>query len=369
MKYRFYCYLGGLLLLVNGCFLRQSDQREVGILKAKEIAPVGRFEYTSNGLELISSATHFGFSFEGKECRVFAATSKNSAHGYLQYVLDGVYKERIKVSEDTDEPIILHAGKEGKHKIWIYKATEATTGPIAIRKIEAKHVASLANPASPIIEFIGNSITCGAASDPSDTPCGTGQYSDQHNAYQAYGPSVARALNAEFVLSSVSGIGIYRTWNTDSPSMPQVYERFDLQQSTSKKWKFKKYIPKIVSIALGTNDFSTGDGKNPRKDFDSTVYIAAYVKFVGLIKSKYPLATIALLSSPMVKGKQKLMFESCLKMIKTKADKAYPSAHPISLFFFESMEARGCAGHPSVEDHAILAQQLTPFFKKLMVNN
>ena len=369
MKYRNCCYLGCLFLLLSGCFLRQSDQKETGILKAKEITPVGRFKYTSDGVELISSATHFGFSFEGKDCRVYATTSKNSAHGYIQYVLDGVYKERVKVSEDADQPIILHASSEGKHQIWIYKATEATTGPIAIRKIEAQQVAPLANVTGPIIEFIGNSITSGAASDASDTPCGSGQYSDQHNAYQAYGPRVARALNAEFVLSSVSGIGIYRTWNTDSPSMPQVYERFDLQQSTSKKWKFKTFTPKIVSIALGTNDFSTGDGKNPRKDFDSTIYVAAYVKFIGLIKSKYPFAKIALLSSPMVKGKQKVMFESCLQMIKTKAEKAYPSNHRISLYFFESMEARGCAGHPSVEDHGILAKQLTPFFKKLLVDN
>jgi hypothetical protein len=30
------------------------------------------------------------------------------------------------------------------------------------------------------------------------------------------------------------------------------------------------------------------------------------------------------------------------------------------------MQARGCGGHPNVEDHAILADELLPFFKKLL---
>jgi hypothetical protein len=30
------------------------------------------------------------------------------------------------------------------------------------------------------------------------------------------------------------------------------------------------------------------------------------------------------------------------------------------------MNARGCGGHPSVEDHAILAKELVPFFKSLL---
>ena len=30
------------------------------------------------------------------------------------------------------------------------------------------------------------------------------------------------------------------------------------------------------------------------------------------------------------------------------------------------MTAKGCTGHPSVEDHAVLANELEPFFKKLL---
>jgi lysophospholipase L1-like esterase len=30
------------------------------------------------------------------------------------------------------------------------------------------------------------------------------------------------------------------------------------------------------------------------------------------------------------------------------------------------MTARGCGGHPSVDDHEILAKELAPFLKKLI---
>lgn len=45
---------------------------------------------------------------------------------------------------------------------------------------------------------------------------------------------------------------------------------------------------------------------------------------------------------------------------------AYPAARPVATYFFRPMQARGCLGQDSVEDHAILAQELEPFFKKLL---
>jgi hypothetical protein len=44
----------------------------------------------------------------------------------------------------------------------------------------------------------------------------------------------------------------------------------------------------------------------------------------------------------------------------------FPSGKPVALYFFQPMQAGGCTGHPSVEDHAILANELAPFFKQLL---
>jgi Carbohydrate esterase 2 N-terminal/GDSL-like Lipase/Acylhydrolase family len=366
VKYRYYLlfsvYLYCFCLFCHSSFATSNDT-----LKAVSLHPYGRYLVNANGdLELISSAVHFGFRFSGSGCNLYAFIPDYGYHNYLQYTLDGVYQKRIKISGDSRQPLMINRLGKGNHTIWIYKATEATTGPIFIEKIVAHNISPLKNRDLPLIEFIGNSITCGAAADPSEIPCGSGEYQDQHNAYYAYGPRVARTLHANFLMSSVSGIGIYRNWNTDGPAMPQVYEKTDFQINSQRNWNFRTYHPVIVSIALGTNDFSEGDHKHGRLPFDSAIFVNNYIKFIRLVKSKYPGARIALLSSPMINGSRRILLQNCLKAVKSKTDFSFPGSKPVALFFFEPMQARGCGGHPSVEDHAILAQELIPFFKKLL---
>jgi GDSL-like Lipase/Acylhydrolase family/Carbohydrate esterase 2 N-terminal len=336
-------------------------------LFAASLHPYGRFIKNTNGdLELISSAVHVGFTFSATICSISAYILNPGAHNYLQYTLDGVYQKRIRISGNMRQPIMIGGMGKGRHTIWIYKATEAATGPIFIEKIMAHDIKALKVSPGPLIEFIGNSITCGAAADPSEIPCGMGEYHDQHNAYNAYGPRVARALGANFILSSVSGIGIYRNWNTLAPAMPQVYEKTDFQVNSLRNWNFKTYTPRLVSIALGTNDFSDGDGRTSRLPFDSSVFVSNYIRFVKMVKSKYPKTRIILLSSPMLNGSKREKLQNCLMAVKTNTDKSYPADKHVVLFFFRPMQARGCGGHPSVEDHAILAAELIPVFKKLM---
>jgi hypothetical protein len=87
---------------------------------------------------------------------------------------------------------------------------------------------------------------------------------------------------------------------------------------------------------------------------------------VKQIKAKYPQARVALLSSPMIQGKDRLTLQNCLTAVKQKTDASYPSDKPVALHFFQPMKARGCSGHPNVEDHAVLAGELQPFFKTLV---
>jgi lysophospholipase L1-like esterase len=346
-----------------------SAQQKLNMLPAADLNAFGRFDYDKqHGLELISSAVHFGFSVEGDSVRIDATIPDQNGHNYIQYELDGKYQKRLRVSGNSTAGLVIRFAAGGRHKLWIYKATEAHTGPIFIKSVSGKNIKSLSVANEPLIEFIGNSITCGAAADPSEIPCGTGEYHDQHNAYMAYGPRLARALHANFILSSVSGIGIYRNWNSDGPVMPQVYEKTDFQEQSARSWDFTRYSPKVVSIALGTNDFSNGDGKTPRKPFDPKAFVSGYVNFIKVVKSKYPKARIALLSSPMVRAGSAKILENCLKEVKEQIDAAYPKDRAVQTFFFKAMDAHGCAGHPDVQDHYLMAQQLKPFFQKLIAN-
>jgi hypothetical protein len=367
MKYKLIHSALILFLFCCDCSFQKKPAASSNLLPASSLFPFGRYAWDEKkDLELISSAINFGFSFSGTECKVLAYLTDTTAHNYLQYELDGIYQKRVRIVGNERRPLVITASHEGIHTVWIYKATEAHTGPIFIENIAGQDLKPLKRPEAPLIEFIGNSITCGAAADASETPCGSGVYHDQHNAYYAYGPRVARTLAVNFILSSVSGIGIYRTWNMNGPSMPQVYEKTDFQVDSKRLWDFKTYRPAIVSIALGTNDLSNGDGKHERSPFDSTVFVNDYTKFVQLVKSKYPQATIALLSSPMINGEERITLQNCLAAVKENIDALYPSDKKVALYFFKPMPARGYTGHPNVEDHAILAEELVPFFKKLL---
>lgn len=348
-----------------GCTSTKNLAQQTSQLAAKDLLPYGRTRFTDKGLELISSASHFSFSFTGRECKIYVSIS-GQERNYVQYEMDGMYQKRARVNIGSTEPLVITANDAGKHSVKIYKATEAHTGPVFIEKIEGKEVKPLKNSSQPLIEFIGNSITCGAAADDAEVPCGTGSYHDQHNAYYAYGSRVARALHTNFILSSVSGIGIYRNWNSNGPTMPQVYEKTDFLQSGLDSWNFSSYQPKIVSIALGTNDFSKGALDKPRPPFDSASFVSNYIQFVQLVKTKYPDVQIALLSSAIINGQQRILLQNCLTAVKSSVDVLYPSDKPVALYFFKPMQARGCTGHPSVDDHGILAEELIPFFKSLL---
>ncbi|WP_165825439.1 SGNH/GDSL hydrolase family protein [Pedobacter yonginense] len=361
-------YIKIIALVILAQFVKAQKKQSVrDTLSASALMPFGRSLLKSDHkLELISSAVHVGFKFEGNQCAIYASVKDSNSHNYIQYELDGVYQKKVRIGGDSEQPIIVNAVGYGSHIIWLYKATEATTGPVIISKIVGRNIKAVPVTNAPIIEFIGNSITCGAAADTTDVPCGKGKYQDQHNAYMAYGPRVARSLCLNYVLSSVSGIGVYRTWNLDGPSMPQVYEKIDFQLNNPIKWNFNTFHPAIVSIALGTNDLSNGDAKSSRKPFDEKIFIKNFVDFICLIKLKYPKAKIALLSSPMVSGSSREILERCLLSIKSKVDVLYPKDKPIATFFFPLMQAHGCTGHPSVADHLIMAEQLKPFFSKLV---
>jgi len=364
-KYQWLFILSCICML--NCTTVKHGTKGKSHLYPNELQPYGRFSYAGDGsLELISSAVHFGFSFTGTQCNITASIPAWLDHNYLQYEMDGVYEKRIRVGNDSSQTLVLNAAADGPHKVWIFKATEAATGPIFIRDIAGNNLQVVPNSNAPLIEFIGNSITCGAAADASEIPCGTGQYHDQHNAYYAYGPRAARADGMNYILSSVSGIGIYRNWNSDGPTMPQVYEKLDLQLNDRPQWDFTRYHPVIVSIALGTNDMSNGDGKKPRLPFDSSLYVGNYIKFVRTVKSKYPWAQIILLNSPMVGGQRGNLLENCVLTVKNEINKSFPNDKPVTTFFFKPMQARGCTGHPNVEDHAIMAEQLAPFLKTFL---
>ena len=357
------------LLLINfiSCKTKVDlNESKTETIVGKDLKPFGRYDLNGDELELITSACHFGFEFKGKECKVYARSFDKNAHGYIQYEVDGKYIKRVRIADTVSNEIKITTDKDTVHQVWIYKATEAHSGPLFIQKIEGSDIVSIERPKKKLIEFIGNSITCAAAADDSDVKCNQGEYHDQHSAYFSYASRVARALDVNYILNSVSGIGIYRNWNSEGPTMPMVYDKTDFQLESNRSWDFSKYTADVISIALGTNDYSDGDGGYDRKPFDKKIYTEKYIDFVKTVKAKNPKASIILLSSPMINGDRREILQSCLTDVKNSIDKSFPNDKPVTIHFFKEMQPRGCSYHPSVEDHEIMAKEVMEVFVGLL---
>jgi hypothetical protein len=329
---------------------------------------MGRIDRFPDGnVALISSAALVTAHVSGENCTVYL---KNDApagqHNFASFDLNGKYLGRYRVDSDSVKsyPVKIPEGQKD-NTLTIYKATEASNGNVIFTGISGKILKPVKAINQKYIEFIGNSITCGMGVEYDEIPCGTGQWYDQHNACWSYGAIIARTLNVRFMLSSVSGIGIYRNWNSDGPAMPDVYQNRYLDTDTTKLWEFSSPAPDVVSICLGTNDFSDGDGTKVRQPFDEERFINGYISFILTIYGYYPNTKIALLSSPILSGDKRKALETCLLKIQQHFSQL-PDPRDISTYFFNRTFSSGCSGHPDKNDQILMADLLLPFVSGLL---
>ena len=272
-------------------------------------------------------------------------------------IIDNGTPEVLSTKFQSGTYAITRDLKNGKHTVLITKRTEGGNGIGTFKGFYLEAGKKLFRPAyAPKykIEIIGDSLTCGYGNEGPNLKCD--DLRKYENNYMAYGPITARALNAEYSIIAISGKGIIRNYGakeTTSPDpLPMFYDR-TLQNEANTPWKFDTWLPDIVLINLGTNDYST----TPQPSFE--IFSAAYKNLISLIRGNYPNAAIFLLGSPLP---TKPLLEN-IQAIATDLSKTdskifyYPLPPPAS-------EAEyGCDWHPKVIAHQRMAEGLTAFIK------
>lgn len=326
----------------------------------------GRIDFENpKNPRLISAGSYFTFNFTGTSCTVSLDYEfGGDGYAFIAIECDGKYHGRIKVDKKQEKYIIVDGLESITHSIKICKATEAITGYIELKGIECSNLEANKDIPKRRIEYIGNSITSGAESDTSVYPCNSGVWHDRHNAYLAYGPRLARELSADWLLSSVSGMGLTRNWNNEGPALPAFYDNLYLNSDSSKRWSVENYKPDLITICLGTNDNSGGDGSYDRKPLDSAKFVNTYIQFVNHLHKLYPDAVICLINSPVFDGELRNKFESYLEATvnSIKQQTGYLKLYYIS---YQHKYDGGCSGHPSIDDHRKMADELLPYIKKI----
>lgn len=289
--------------------------------------------------------------FEGNICSFFLNDEVlyGNVHNYIEIIIDDIpFRMQTKFANNK---ISVKGLKKGTHTITICKDTESGNGYLEFAGIECKNLLQLPPKPSQKIEFIGNSITCGFGADESEIACGKGQWYDEHNAYMSYGPLTARALQTQWHITAVSGIGLIHSCCEMQITMPQVFDKVD-QRDDSITWNFNNYIPGIVTICLGQNDSVQ----------DSTTFCNAYISFVKTIRQKYANAKIILLTSPMADATLTPVLKKYLTSINSFLNKN--GDKDIYRYFFKKQYHHGCGGHPDLEEQQEISNELVSFIKE-----
>ena len=315
----------------------------------------GRIDFTDPLLPRFwQPGVYINFKFSGTTCDVIlndeVLWDKN--HNYIEVVVDG-QPTRLQTKTKHDTIKVASGLPEGIHTVQLVKNTEANIGYLELVGIRCKELLMPDEKPLHKIEFIGNSITCGAGADISVVPCHKGLWHDQHNAYMAYAAVTARTLNAQYHLSSVSGIGLMHSCCGMDVIMPRVFDKVSMRNDTI-AWDFKKYVPDVVTVCLGQND---GLQNFPR-------FVNNYVDFLKKLRTYYPDATIICLSSPMaddsLRDFMRETIKEITKILKNAGDKK------VLYYIFKKQYINGCDSHPDIAEHAEIAKLLTAFIKKQM---
>jgi len=301
-----------------------------------------------------AAGVQISFSFKGKTCIIDLTDEhlygKNL--NYIQLIVDGAYSRfKLKAAENK---ISVGELSDSIHTVVICKTTESNIGYLQFNGVSCLEL--LTPPALPErkIECVGNSITCGTGSDMEEIPCGKGEWQDQHNAYMSYGALTSRALQAQYHLTSASGIGLIHSCCDMKVIMPQIYDKINLRDNAI-QWDFSIYQPDVVTICLGQND-----GIVDQKNFCDN-----YLKFILSLRKVYPEARMVLLTSPMGDEKLTAFLKSSLTIVADQAKKN--GDNKVSTFFFSRSFNSGCDMHPSLAEHKLIANELTSYLKKLMI--
>lgn len=342
----------------------ETDKVDIGL--SDSYTTYGRTITAADGnIELISPASAIRFQAMGEALRIRLNTPGND-HAYVLLTINGEPEKKYKIKgRGLTEIEVALENENTWYEIGVHKLTEAHNGAVVFIDADADDLKESSYKKDLQIEFIGNSITCGYGADTSDIPCGTDVHYDQHNSWRGYAVQVANSIDAEYNLSAISGIGMYRNYRADRKEvMPDVYGNLYLDEGRQANWNPEGWSPDIVSVCLGTNDFSKGSDPENRAPFDPEKFTDAYIRFMKELDKRYPDAVFGLLTSPMLDTEQNRILSDCLYRVKDH----FGSSEVIEVFEFEERYISGCAGHPDLEEHQLMAQQLQPFYRSLLNN-
>jgi lysophospholipase L1-like esterase len=310
--------------------------------------------------------------FEGTSVHIKLRDPTNT----FAYSIDGAPMKGLGPTAATEHALATGLA-EGTHTLELVRRSEGGFGKTVVSGLVLDPGKNLLPPSprpTRKIEVIGDSISAGYGNEG-----GGGNTPQNENGHMAFGPQLARMLDAEWSIVAHSGQGMYRNGCEALPPAAQhMPDEFKLTQHPfvpGPSWDFGKWKPDVLIIALGTNDFADyppGSCAHPTDE----AFKGAYAAFMSFARSSYPNAEIFALGTFLSTASNQ--FGTCNRDICSVVDAKKAAGdghvHCIDPGFTSSTGAWlpdgsyyiGDWTHPTVASHTLIASRLRDIIRPVL---
>lgn len=320
---------------------------------------IGRTQVQDGTVSFDWSGVYARIAFEGNYLAVKASDSKKD---YFNLWIDkqmDTEPDQIITLTGKDTTIVLFQGgsPKDKHTAILQKRTEGEQGTATFSRFETrKPLLQAEGVRERVIEFIGDSYTCGFGSENSVK---TDPFTPEtENANKSYAPIVSRYFGADCIWISHSGMGIARNYNDNVKDyyMPERYlQTFDTRREAD--WKPENGPqPSLSVIYLCTNDFSRN--RQPSMGMFRRNYIQLIKEIKGFYGEDHPVLCVAGKNDPEMIAYIQAAVENC----------GFPNVHWMALGarVHNHEGDLGAANHPNYIGHQKKAHTLIPYISTIM---
>lgn len=339
---------------------------------------IGRADFLKDTLWLVHSGSGAEFSFTGTKAVITLQADSAMTSGKNNQARVAIFVNDVCVVDDMMNKMqetytVFESETDETCTVRIVKLSEAPMSTVGIKTIEVTSRGDIRPTPDKkhLIEFIGDSITCGYGIEDED-PNHTFRTSTE-NAMKTYAYKTAESLDADYSLVSFSGWGIISGYTATGEAkmteelVPKYYEKLGYSRGkylgvtpAEVPWDFTKRQPDLIVVNLGTNDDSYTKGIAEREQD----YKEHYVEFLKVIRKNNPdakiLCTLGILGTRLCPAMEQAVAEYSEETGDTNID---------TLWFAEqNASADGLAAdwHPTERTNSKAATKLVKEIKKMM---
>ena len=351
VTYFIYQYVkdGDILLDRTLNYVHKAEDTVMRLSKnADKVKAYGRHSVTSSGITADWSAS--GIEFNAECCGDISITVSSTKKTYFAAYVNGERVDELFLANEGSTTFKVAEGLDyGAYNIRLLKCANVVQANCIVESVKLDG-ALLEAPKDNklLIEFIGDSITCGygvidgATSDSANV--GTYKYCDATSAFPYL---TAEKLGADWRIEGVSGAGMCKGYTTYT--VPEIFYTHTWTRNKTKQYDFaSERTPDVIVINLGTNDQS--------KSSDPEAFKTAVKTFVTTIREKYGKDVPIVWAYGMMNDTMSTHVKAAFTALGGEASGYYT----VKL----TQNKKGGNGHPNAEGQIKAAEELTKYLKE-----